>query len=65
MNAEENMNALHASRAIALGLAMLVAAKLASVLPDDDRASILYPKDLPGTIGCVDDVAGRVTWGCD
>jgi hypothetical protein len=53
------------SRAIILALAVLISANFASPIPDGDRAPHLYPKDLPGTLGCVDDAFGRVTWGCD
>jgi hypothetical protein len=59
------MSALNVSRAALLGLAALIAANFRSPAADDDRGPHLYPKLLPGTIGCVDDAFGRVTWGCD
>ena len=59
------MTTSNMSRAIILALAVLISANFASPIPDGDRAPHLYPKDLPGTLGCVDDAFGRVTWGCD
>jgi hypothetical protein len=57
------MRALNVPRSIVLALAALILANMS--IPDEDRAPHLYPKDLPGTIGCLDDAYGRVTWGCD
>jgi hypothetical protein len=59
------MTISNVSRAVVLALTVLVSANFASPARDDDRAPHLYPNDLPGTLGCVDDAFGRVTWGCD
>ena len=59
------MTMSNVSRAVVLALAVLVSANFAPPAAGGDRAPPLYPKDLPGTLGCVDDAFGRVTWGCD
>ena len=59
------MTMSNVSRAVVLALAVLVSANFASPVSGDNRAPHLYPKDLPGTLGCIDDAFGRVTWGCD
>jgi hypothetical protein len=64
------MNIGRTSAALALafiGAVMIVVVSDVAIARQiiDDRAPHLYPKELPGMLGCVDDAQGRVTWGCD